>query len=172
MLLAVAAPLLFFAGFMVKQSLLQHEMDERMETASLQTISIDLADFHWQRLNKEALIDGKLFDVKSYHIAANKIILTGLFDNDENEWHDELKNILQQKNNHNTPLSSTAVKFLFPPLYTTVADATDQHAWQYLSEQSFVYNNEDAIEKYLSAETPPPRSSDFSFYYHFYTQSI
>lgn len=157
MLLGVAAPLLFFAGFMIKQSLIQHEMEEKMETASLQTISMDIADFHWQQLNKEALVDGKLFDVRSYNIAGNKITLTGLFDNDENELHDQLKNFLQQKNNPNTPLNSSAVKFLFPPLYTTIADTADQKVCQQLSNRLFAYNNEDAIEKYLSAETPPPR---------------
>lgn len=157
MLLGVAAPLLFFAGFLIKQSLIQHEMEEKMETASLQTISMDIADFHWQKLNKEALVDGKLFDVRSYSIAGNKIILTGLFDNDENELHDQLKNFLQQKNNPNTPLNSTVVKFLFPPLYTTIADTADQKVWHQLSNHLFAYNNENAIEKYLSSETPPPR---------------
>ena len=92
LLFAVVAPLLFFAGYLVKQSLIQNEMEEQLETKALQTITTDLTGVQWLKKNKEVIIEGKLFDVKSYTITGNKIILTGLFDKDEDPRYFELVN--------------------------------------------------------------------------------
>src|SRR5690348_6509709 len=117
MLLAVAAPLLFFAGFWIKQKLVEHEMEERLETASLQTVTVKINDLQWLKKNKEVVIEGKLFDVRSYTTKGNTVTLTGLYDKDEDHLQEQLKNFMQQKNGASSPLNSIVVKFLFPPLY-------------------------------------------------------
>jgi hypothetical protein len=156
-LLAVTAPILFFSGFLVKQLLIQHEMEEKLETASLQTISIDVTAIQWLKKNKEAVIDGKSFDVKTYNISGNKIILTGLFDDEEDNLNNQLKDFIQQKNGANDPSSSTVIKFLFPPLYNNTAASTDQLVWQNVPHHFMPYKAEKVVEKYLSSDIPPPR---------------
>lgn len=157
LLLAVVAPLLFFAGFLVKQSLIHNEMEEKLETASLQSITVNVSSVRWLKKNKEVLINGKMFDVRSYAITGNQIILKGLFDGDEDELHEQLKNMLQQKNSPNSSANSTAIKFLFPPLYNVTASITDQSLWPQLADHSLPCCNEKAVARYLSLNTPPPR---------------
>ncbi len=156
-LLAVVAPLLFFAGFLVKQHVIQHEMEERLESASVQTISIDVTAIQWIKKNEEAVVDGKLFDVKTYNISGNKIILTGLFDNDEDKLNGQLQDFMLQKNGSNSPLNSAVIKFLFPPLYTNTAASTDQIVWQHITHHFMPYHEEKVVDKYLSSDIPPPR---------------
>src|SRR5258708_7390887 len=98
MLLAVAAPLLFFAGFLLKQKLIENDMEEMLENTSLQTITVNITDIQWVKENKEAVIDGKLFDVKSSITKSDLVILTGLYDSEEDGLHEEFNNLVQQKN--------------------------------------------------------------------------
>ena len=68
MLLLAAAPLFFILGHLVKREFVYHQMIEKLENNSLHTISIALADINWIKKNKEVMVDGKLFDVKSWEI--------------------------------------------------------------------------------------------------------
>ena len=157
LLLAVTAPLLFFAGFLVKQKIMQNGMEEKLETASLQTITTNIAGVKWLTKNKEAVIDGKLFDVQSYSITGSKIILTGLYDTDEDNLHEELNNFLLQKNDPNAPLNSTVIKFLFPPLYNNTEILICQNTWQQIAKQYMPYFQKKVADSCLASDIPPPR---------------
>ena len=157
LLLAVLAPLLFFTGFLVKQKIIQNVMEEKLETASLQTITANNAGVQWLTKNKEAVVDGKLFDVQSYTISGSKIILTGLYDTDEDNLHEELNNFLQRKNDPNAPLNSTVIKFLFPPLYNNTAILICQNTWQQIAQQYTPYLQEKVADSCLDSDIPPPR---------------
>ena len=157
MLLAVAAPLVFFAGFLLKQKLIENDMEERLENASLQTFTVNPTQIQWVKENKEAVIDGKLFDVKSSITNGDKVILTGLFDNDEDDLHKEFSNFVQQKNSAASPLGNAVIKFLFPPLYTTTVNPLWQNSWQYITQDLFCNYQEKIPENYLSTISPPPK---------------
>jgi len=94
------AAIIFFAAFLVKQKLIENEMEERLETASLQTITVNSTHVQWLKKNKEVLINGNLFDVHTYTTKGNTVILTGLYDKDEDQLHEQLKDFMQQKNWH------------------------------------------------------------------------
>ena len=47
MLLLVVAPLIFFIGFLVKREIIYHEMMEKLESASLHSITVRVADVNW-----------------------------------------------------------------------------------------------------------------------------
>lgn len=83
--------MLFLAGmpvwnalhFLVRQQLARHQMKEELEKRSLQTITLNKDEISWVRKNKEAVIQGRLFDVKQLQIKGSHIELTGLFDDAE-----------------------------------------------------------------------------------------
>ena len=113
MLLLVVAPLIFFIGFLVKREIVYHEMMEKLESASLHTSTIQLADINWTKKNKEVMIDGKLFDVKYAEIIDNKIRLTGLFDDEETKLEKDFANTFHSNQNRATPINQLKLKFIF-----------------------------------------------------------
>ena len=158
MLLLVAAPMLFFTCFLVRQKLIEHEMEERLEDAAVQTIVVNREDVVWLKKNKEVTVDGKLFDVRSYTITGNKISLSGLFDNEEEELHAQLDNFLHQKNDNSSPLAHLFIKLIFPPLYNTSPSSLFSHnTLQSIARQLFPYQENIIFKKYSSLVGPPPK---------------
>jgi hypothetical protein len=157
MLIAVAAPLFFFTCFFVKQKWIEHEMEERLENASLRTITVDVGSILWVKKNREVIIAGKLFDVRSFTLAGGKITLTGLYDKDEDILNEQMKSFVQQKNGANTPLNQVVFNLLFPPLYNNTADAFAQRPWQVITHDFIPYREEKIPSKYLSILSPPPK---------------
>lgn len=78
-------PTLLIVYFQLAQWQQQKHMEEELENDQLQTISISQSELKWYKLNKEAIVEGKLFDVKKIHQEGNTVILTGLFDEKETE---------------------------------------------------------------------------------------
>lgn len=77
------APLLFIIIFSLKQQAIRHRMKERMENQSLHGITLADNEIHWLKEEKEILVNGKLFDIKS--ISQNNGLTTfyGLYDEEE-----------------------------------------------------------------------------------------
>ena len=65
------------------QLIIQYKMREEMEHASLVTVIMPASQLCWIRPGKEASINGNLFDVENYELKGDSIVLTGLFDKDE-----------------------------------------------------------------------------------------
>lgn len=155
LLLIVALPLFFSAGFFVKQKLIQFQMKERLQKASLQTVTLPLSDIKWVKKNKEISIDGKLFDVKSLIISGSNAIITGLYDVDENKLHEVLKNFVQHKNNQSSPMSNLAVKFFSQPITTANSANTVTTNWHYISQHQYNYSEKIPIPPFLADILPP-----------------
>ncbi len=113
MLLIVAAPLLLHTVYLVKQKLIQHQMLESLESTSLQIVSINSVDFKWEKANKEVIIKGELFDVKSFEVKDGKVILKGLYDVEEKNLKNNYAKLLHQKNDRPAPLDKLLLKFIF-----------------------------------------------------------
>ncbi|HEY0678810.1 MAG TPA: hypothetical protein VGD17_11025 [Chitinophagaceae bacterium] len=80
-------PFVYCIYFQVKQQHIWHEMEEKLEKEQLQTITIPVNSFRWFKKNKEILVAGKMFDVKSITIRNNEYVVTGLYDEQETELH-------------------------------------------------------------------------------------
>jgi hypothetical protein len=157
-LLLVALPLFFSIGIFVKQQFLQHQRNRRLNTESLQTITVSSASIYWVKPGKEILNDGKLFDVKSFKTVGNKIVLTGFYDNKEDKLVKNLKEIIHEKNESGSPASQLFLKFSFAAVYNNETDSfTLQDTWQIINRQFSEYA---ALIYDLSypAPTPPPKS--------------
>jgi hypothetical protein len=157
MLLLVFAPVLVFTGFVVSQIIIQHQMEERLETSLLQTITVDQEDFQWVKKNKEINIGGRLFDVKSFKIYGNKLVVTGLYDDDENQLKESITRVIHRKSGESFPVSQLIVKFIFnsewykTPLMTISS---------FSKEIQTIYSrySEAIVTKFPSINTPPPNS--------------
>jgi hypothetical protein len=82
--LLLAAPLLFILFCHFRQQEIRHSMKRQLEDKMLHTITLDKTEVYWMKDGKEILINGRMFDVKSFRQSGSgKIIFTGLYDDDE-----------------------------------------------------------------------------------------
>jgi ribosomal protein S20 len=58
-------------------------MLEELETQQLTTITVQANEIQWVKEGKECILKGELFDVKNMIVSNDKIILKGLFDDEE-----------------------------------------------------------------------------------------
>lgn len=155
MLLVVAAPLFFFIGFTVKQKQIQHAMKAKLESAALQTVVLKKAGVQWLKKNKEIIIDGKLFDIKSYTTDGEKIIFNGLFDHEENKLKKEFANLVHQEKDDAAPLNRLILKFIFAAVITKneepVITSPNKN-----NTAVYINHNQKPVSQFLSVFTPPP----------------
>lgn len=99
MLVVISLPLSLFLFWKVQQLVVRHEMRERLEQSNLVTIEVPAAEVQWFEAEKEIIIEGHLFDVKSYTRIPGtyKIGFTGLFDEAEDEIEEKVRKLLNKK---------------------------------------------------------------------------
>ncbi len=155
MLVSLTAPILFLIAFFIKQQHIQHEMKEKLEYASLQTITIKKSEFKWVKKNKEIIIDGQLFDVKSIVIYKDEIVVKGLFDDDENELEKVFSSVMHQKKNEPSPISKLILKFILTPVF--IKNHVAYSPWLAPNVLTFFgYYDEDLTSQHFAIKTPPP----------------
>lgn len=91
--MAASAPVFLPAYFITSRSLIRYEMMERMKKQYLTAIQVPVDEFQWYEKDKEILVDGRMFDVKSIRLINGNYHITGLFDEQETE----LRLALQKK---------------------------------------------------------------------------
>ncbi len=154
MLLLVAAPIFLFTAYLVNQKVIQNQMEEQLENSALQTISVNKADVKWITQNEEAIIDGQLFDVKSFTITNDKILLTGLYDTAENKLQKQFAGLLRQQKDKSTPLEKLILKFIFSTAIHK--NTTSISFFNNAISNTYPSYNEAAIGQFLEISTAPP----------------
>jgi hypothetical protein len=125
LLLLLVVPMFYSAGLLIKQKLIQYEMEEKLENVSLQTIALPATNLQWIKEGKEILIKGKLFDVKSITFSNENILLTGIYDQEE----DVIKQKIAEAGNHHSKSEST-VPWVFIVQYYEVFPVFEfQQTW-------------------------------------------
>ncbi|MEP7255630.1 MAG: hypothetical protein ABI666_07620 [Ferruginibacter sp.] len=142
-------------GVLVKQKIIQFQRKERLETELLQTITTSSEKIYWVNLGKEVLIEGELFDVKSFKTQGEKIFLTGIFDKEEDNLLREMDNFTQQKNEPNNPINQLAFKFIFAPVYKESVLFSLQNSWHTVFMQFSTYA-EVILKGYYAIAIHPP----------------
>ncbi len=155
LLLLVALPVFLSVSFYIKQQLVQHQREQRLTTELLETVIVKAEKIDWVEVGKEIRVDGKLFDVKSFKISGNRIILTGFFDSKEEKLVKHIGDIEQQKNKSGSPLNQLAVKFLFLPNYKESSPFSIQNNWQIIVSQFPVYTESISTMSYPTVAPPP-----------------
>ena len=106
--IAASAPLFLSAFFLGGRILIRHAMLEKMENQQLTSVQIPEDSFRWYKQDREVVIDGKMFDVKSIELIKGVYHLTGLFDEVETALNEKLNDI---HDNNNDPSSETNLIF-------------------------------------------------------------
>jgi len=156
LLLLLAIPLIFSVTVVVRQKVLQYQRRARFETEILITIKISPEKLYWIKHEKEILVDGKMFDVKSYHKEGDQISLTGFFDHKEEKMVSHMNNLLHQKDKPASPYGHATIKFLIFPLYHEPATFSIHDSWQIIARQFSNYTELIQAGCY-NAITPPPK---------------
>ena len=97
-MLLTALPLLAALVFTMAQLHIQHKMFEKLEMANTVTITVPASEVHWKDKGREAVIYGKMFDVKKCTVQGKNIQLKGLFDEDK-----ELLSVRQNEMRRDNP---------------------------------------------------------------------
>lgn len=156
LLLLVVLPLFFSAGLFLKQQIIQQQRRQRLDTELLQTITVSAEKIVWVKPGKEILVDGKLFDVKSFKKNGNDILLTGFYDYKEDKLVKHIRDIFDKKDDSNNQANQLAVKFLFYPKYKELSSFSLQNSWQITTLRFPVYT-EVLFHHSYPVPAPPPK---------------
>jgi hypothetical protein len=115
-LLIFAVPILCTVTYLAAIKINAHQMEEKLERSSLETVLINTDQLVWVKKGKEVLLSGKLFDVKSLEITDGKIRLTGLFDTVEDAISKKITALQNNKNDSSSPVFSMLAKLLCPAI--------------------------------------------------------
>ena len=142
------------------QIFLQHKMKEELKRCSLVTVAVPASHLHWNLAGKEVRIDGNLFDVKSYELIGNQVILTGLFDEEEDLLIEHILDIQQNNDPDKTNGSLTVFKWL--SCFSLYLETDDLNTSLFTIKQQYPLS--DTINLFCTKmliDTPPPKQNTF-----------
>lgn len=155
LLLIVSIPCLLFVYYQSAQWYIRHEMEEKLENEQLQTIVIPVSDVKWYKENKEIIVEGKLFDVKSVAYQDEMASFTGLYDHQETNIKAQLEN-LELEDDENAK-NESAVNLISILLFKEEHLNADWLLNQ-LSRQYLDYSKNHLLSQDLSIPAPPPKA--------------
>ena len=159
-LLIVSVPIFLSIKFILKEILIEQEVEEKMKTEVLQSVRIAKAAVNWVKLDKEILFDNKIFDVKYFESTDDIVTLTGFFDSQETELITELKKYAEGNDKEN-PFSELVFKFQFSPLYNSHAEMSCSTNWHCISNQYHSFVSTLPVAPTLDFTHPPKSQSSF-----------
>jgi hypothetical protein len=150
-----AMPGILAVQFIINQQLAAHKVTEQLEKGNYKTYTFNQQQVQWVNPGEELLVNGKLFDVKSYHENKGDITLTGIFDEEEEYLLDKYNNLVNKKNGTAAQDFSFLKIFLTP--YITTAVGYLQQPVSFTIVTDYCCFNEQAIQQAYSIITPPPQ---------------
>lgn len=145
-------PCLFAIVFSIRQEVIRHEMEEKLEEAiPHRTVSVPDHAIHWVKKGKEIWIHGKMFDIKTYRSHNGITTFTGLYDEDETLLKQQLRDGWEKNSKDNN--------ILLMPFLLSFYNISDPHnnAIHLLQKEEYSWMNREPLSQYISILTPPPR---------------
>jgi len=155
-LLLIAFPLFLSVGIVIKQRIVQNQRRERFESEFIQTITVKAEKVYWTKAGKEILVTGRLFDVESYRVSGDVLVLTGFYDHMEEKLVKHIRDLIDKKSDSRNSSNFLAIKFLFYPKYTEANNFQVLNNWKNIDRQFPVYE-EILAEHTYPAPSPPPK---------------
>jgi hypothetical protein len=127
-------------------------MKEKLEKEMLVSLTIDSRELHWVKKGKEILIDGRMFDIKTFHFDGKAYKINGLFDDDETA----LDKKLEEQQRKNDPSGKLIINLLqwFQSVFFN-----DQQENDLVIQKQIVFVVSDKwilASPFQSVPTPPP----------------
>lgn len=154
LLLIVAIPLLLSIGFLLTQLSIQVQMECELENAATQKFTLGADQVHWIKKNKEILIDGKYFDLKSITVNKDSIIVEGIFDEDEDVLNEKYGGMTDHKKQAHPFCNSLAFLFIFNA--TLPSSPTLELDLLSLCSKKWDTTSRNIVSQFLLVYTPPP----------------
>jgi hypothetical protein len=147
-------PLLFIIYTSIKQQEIRHNMKRQLEIKMLHTITLEKNDVYWLKDGKEIIINGRMFDVKSFQPAGDgKIIFSGLYDDDETALADQVRKNQQTENNSGGKILAQ----LFQLLQASFNNALTEVFIPSLNNNHFTDIEQSLVSQYITILSPPPQ---------------
>lgn len=148
------APLLFIIFTSIKQQEIRHNMKRQLEIKMLHTITLAKNDVYWLKEGKEILINGRMFDVKSFQPAGNgKINFTGLYDDDETA----LINKVKENQQNDTDTGGKLLAQLFQLLQSFCNNSHAEIFIPSLNNNHLPGIEQRLASQYITILSPPPQ---------------
>jgi hypothetical protein len=149
----VLIPLLFSGGLQLFQQYIKYRASQELESSSLITVSFPLSKVKWMEEGREIMVDGKMFDIKTYTEKNGILIATGVFDEKETRIMELLNNFNDRQQNNLIinllMLTQTLIVLVFCLLYLSYQKSILKHFCFLVLTNSKTFQ-----QKFY----PPPRS--------------
>lgn len=156
MLVVISTPSFLFMLWKFQQVIVRYEMMEKLDRSKLQTIKIPASQVHWHEENREIVVDGILFDVKSFEkiTGTDSMLFIGLFDLEETELEEKSGKLIQEKNEPDKTILIQNMWLFFCPW-----DESLQWHLVYVSDLTVLayYTSGNMPMADLSTPAPPPK---------------
>lgn len=133
-------------------------MDRLDNESHLISLTIPANDLHWVRADRELLINGKLFDVKSITIHNNTAFIKGYADEKEVILINTIKNGYQGKNSL-VDFSTASFSFIFLPYFLLNREIAAEKNPLLAAEKIYFIKTDFFSSADVKIEIPPPKKS-------------
>nr|HQU56326.1 hypothetical protein [Chitinophagaceae bacterium] len=141
--------------FTIHQQSVRKEMNKKLQYEQLQTIVLAENEIKWVKAGEEIIIDGKMFDIKSFEIFNGKIVFHGLFDKEETTLQQQLVNSWEKNQTNKNlllgQLFETLEGFYFHSVQNTILLSN-------CSVQFSPFSDITLLNQFEEIPTPPPLS--------------
>lgn len=83
LLLLTMAPVFFMSGLQAFQAIIRYRMEASLEKEPLTTISLPAHQVVWYEEGREVMVEGRMFDIKTYAIKDGLFTAQGIYDEEE-----------------------------------------------------------------------------------------
>lgn len=135
LVLLLTIPLLFTIINLLQQKAIQINSRLQLSIKKNETITLNKEKVYWLKKGKEVLIDGHFFDVKAFKIEGDMVLLTGYFDQKEDQLVNQIRHIFKQKKDADSPLNQSAAQFLFFPIFSHAVAISAETSWHFKTTQ-------------------------------------
>lgn len=130
-------------------------MKHRLEEKMLHSFTLHKKNIRWGRSEKELIIDGRYFDVKTMSKTSNgTVVVTGLYDEEETALNDQMTNTTKQNSQFGNRLIVQFFQLLYASSGSSLNDFTP------LSSGSLhfpLFDEQVPASAFTGCLTPPPR---------------
>lgn len=154
MLMVSMLPVLLVLFFMYKREVIRHRMKEELEKQSLHTVTIKKSDVIWIKPEKEILVHGRMFDIKTSETKNGHTTFKGLFDEEETA----LKQLLDENWGKKSTDNTNVITRLFQLLKGFFNEKDMEYVCFVNTNSYYEYPNSELPSSYITIPTPPPQT--------------
>lgn len=154
-IITISVPFIFSAFVFLKTLSIQHEMSRKLDAETLQTITIPVTAFIWDLDEKEILVNGKMFDIKSITKENEHYVITGLYDLDQTDLQNKAQCISIKKTTTTQDLSIGLSAFF--TFYSFPQYKENAICFSWLPIKLYCTKQKNIPEVHLDISTPPPQ---------------